>query len=1420
MNGSGRLPTVNITFNPGGLTFPDTQIGSNSPQDVVVIRNNSANDLNFGPGSFFITGPNANSFEINQPSPGTCVLGGGLFTLAAGANCTVRLRFTPGGQNQGPRSGALAILYSVGGGNPVARSVPLNGIATTPKGTAAIATPPANTNFPDTPLNGFSTKVVIFTNTGIGSVDVTGIFSNGGNSGEFTVDSTNCNVAPIVPNGTCQAIVRFTPVAPVGATQSSALRFTYEAVNTNVVGVPADVQLQGLVAAALQPTAEFIPTGFNFGNMIIGQMSAPKLFTFTNTGPLQVIVATAPTTFGNLDFPIAANPPGDCFVGLVLESGQSCETYVSFAPQAAGGVGPRNGYLSITLNGGNVITAQLSGVAVESGLIVSTFGENFGQVIVGSASGQRQIIITNPGTNPNTVGPLAITKGGTNPTDFEVDTNTCAPNKTLLPTESCSIFVRFKPGTPGEKEALIGITVGTVTGQYIVILSGQAVEPKLTISAPGYANGELNFGAFPIGAFSDLRPVTITNSSTNAVTLDTDFTAGAGNFTVDQTACDGKTLGTNESCTLYVRFTPQAGPGEKFGTVTVDTAGLAGSYVITLHGTAVAPVLTVNTPVDGILDFGQKVINQSPSAPQSITITNNTGATLTGLTYIPNADPAFLIDNGTCGTTLTPGQSCTINVRFQPTTAGNKSGTIVIDGDNIDGSYNFFLYGVGIEPGLLITGPNLVNGQVDFGSQPIGSLSARQEIVVTNTTTGALTVNTNGINLLPFFVINDSLCNGKTLAPGESCSIFVRFFPTNIGPRLAVLSITTPGLTGSYVVTLRGVGTQPQVTVSQTTLNFGSQQVGTTSATKVVTITNVSGQPFQINVVGATTPDYLISADQCSNRLLTTSGAGSTCTFEVSFRPTSGGTKNAEINIDGVNLVGAPLPATYVVRLEGIGFTSQVSADPVAINFPDQTVGTTSQPLRATLRNNTNGSLQVTSVSLPAGPGLFNGDYSLRNNFCQNGVNPTTLAPGGTCTVDIVFTPSDQGQRPAILRFATDAAGSAHDVPITGTGTFVVAVFEASAVDFGPQVINTTSVAQTIKVTNRGPGDLLIAQNGVTVTGPNAADFVITFNDGCAGALAPNASCSVQVKFTPSALGARQASLSFATNAAGNPNQVPLTGTGTPVPAYAVTINTVGNGCTTTVSPAGPYQGNALVTLTAQFNPATTVFIGWTLDGSYVGFANPLDFHVNNSSHNVLATCTPRPAFSDVNGGTPYNEAIVQLAARGVIKGLGDGSFGPGQGIVRAQMAAITVRLAGWSNLSRQNIFTDRCIPAGCVDDELWNAVAVTAAFQVARGYEDNTYRPFDPVANIQAVAFITRTMVKLGYWQFQPDDVTLYPNVQQGTGHRVDIATYVHYAGAVPGTANPTNAWPAWDQNATRAYLAGIYWQAYASYFGTDLVP
>ncbi|CAA9584952.1 MAG: hypothetical protein AVDCRST_MAG88-3805, partial [uncultured Thermomicrobiales bacterium] len=54
----------------------------------------------------------------------------------------------------------------------------------------------------------------------------------------------------------------------------------------------------------------------------------------------------------------------------------------------------------------------------------------------------------------------------------------------------------------------------------------------------------------------------------------------------------------------------------------------------------------------------------------------------------------------------------------------------------------------------------------------------------------------------------------------------------------------------------------------------------------------------------------------------------------------------------------------------------------------------------------------------------------------------------------------------------------------------------------------------------------------------------------------------------------------------------------------------------------------------------------------------------------------------------------------------------------------------------------------------------------------------------------------------------------------RQDLATYVHYAGPVRGTATATQHWAGWDQPASRAWFAFAQWQALDSYFGVDRVP
>jgi glucose/arabinose dehydrogenase len=182
-------------------------------------------------------------------------------------------------------------------------------------------------------------------------------------------------------------------------------------------------------------------------------------------------------------------------------------------------------------------------------------------------------------------------------------------------------------------------------------------------------------------------------------------------------------------------------------------------------------------------------------------------------------------------------------------------------------------------------------------------------------------------------------------------------------------------------------------------------------------------------------------------------------------------------------------------------------------------------------------------------------------------------------------------------------------------------------------------------------------------------------------------------------------------------------------------------------------------------------------------------------------------AFADVPPSDPGYEAISELAARGVIQGYGDGTFGPADISLRVQMAALIVRAMGWGGEAGSNPFPDR----GAVDDELWRAVGILAARGVALGYEDGTYDPAGPVLHIQVVSFISRAMVERGYWAAATaDDPTIYPNVQIAARDRLDLITYVRNAGAIPDRPATAN-WDDWGTPASRGWFARLLWQALA---------
>ena len=1395
LNGQATAtPQRTATLTPGTFDFGTVVTGQNGLIKDFVLTNTST--------TLDLVVPDAATIQQGAEENFTILSDGcanpGPRTLAPGGTCTIQVRFNPA--STGLKSGTLSVAITDGGvvnaslfGTAITNSFTIN---------------PTQLAFDDQASGTASLpKTITITNTSAGTLDIGAIT---GPTANFVVVGDVCSNKTLPVGGTCTFGVVF---APTGTA-------TGPVVNTLTIAVPngatppVTVNLTGNVTAAPQGAVTIDPAAFNFGTSQVLTPTLPHTFTLTNNGTKAVTVSAVALGGDNPDnFSLIL---GNNCTGAVLDPGQSCSVQVVFRPTA---VGALQATLSFTTDApGSPTRAALYGVGISPRVTVTAPANgrlDFGNVQVGTQSTTQRITVTNSSNGP-------ITFAATTPpaAQYFIVNDTCA-TKTIEAGGTCTIDVLFAPTAVGPQPNAVTINTTAVgsapAGTYVVALYGVGITPNVAISGP--TNGRLDFGNVQVGTQSAAQQVTLTNSTTGPITFGTTTGSTSPAFIVTNDHCAGQTLPASGTCTFDVYFAP-TGAGAQSADITFITGGV--TYTITAYGVGITSQVNI-APNGGSLTFADTQVG-TQSAAQTITLTNGSGGPITVGTL--GITGQYLAFNDRCtGQTIPAGGTCTLGVIFAPTAVGPQNGTVTIPVGT--STYVVNLYGVGITAVA-----TLDQFQLDFGDVLVGAESATKTVTLTNRSAGPLSLGAV-TSADPRFVVSVDNCSNTTVGIGGTCTFTVVFRPDQTGGIVNAQINVNAAATGTtlpspLIITVKGVGITAAATFSPVKLDFGNQPTNTPSGTQTITFTNSSGGPITITgatIIGTTqTPttsapnDFQIVGNFCAprNGAQVVLPANGSCTISFFFQPAATGQRTALLQII-TNSNGSP----FTALLAGVGTTSSVSIAPGSLDFGQQQVGVQSNPQTITVVNPTNGPLTISSVTLA---GTNPGEYILSNDNCTNAVLGNGAGGRVSCTVDVSFKPTSQGPKSAVARFVTSAPGGQLDVTLLGSGFLPVPALQAAAVDFGNQVVNTTSVAQTVTVTNRGPGTLQI--DNVSITGANAGDFKILFNNGCAGQLAPNQSCQVQVNFTPTALGQRQAFLTFNTNAAGNPNQTLLTGNGTPTPTYTTTVNmagvsgnVAGSGCTTSISPAGPYQGNQQVTLTAQYNPATTVFIGWTLDGTFVGFANPLTFNVNNSSHNVVATCTPKPGFNDVNSGTPYNDAIIQMTARGFIRGYGDGNFGPGNGILRAQMAGITTRLAGWSNIVKPNIFTDRCIASGCVDDELWNSVAVTAFFQVARGYEDNTYRPFDPVANIQAVAFITRTMVKLGYWQFQPDNTQIYPNINAGTGHRIDISTYYHYAGAVPGT-NPANNWNEWDQNSTRAYFAGIYWQAYQSYFGVDRVP
>jgi hypothetical protein len=195
------------------------------------------------------------------------------------------------------------------------------------------------------------------------------------------------------------------------------------------------------------------------------------------------------------------------------------------------------------------------------------------------------------------------------------------------------------------------------------------------------------------------------------------------------------------------------------------------------------------------------------------------------------------------------------------------------------------------------------------------------------------------------------------------------------------------------------------------------------------------------------------------------------------------------------------------------------------LSFGPQLVGTASPTQAATLTNTGSSPVVISSIAT-------NGDFS-QSNTCGS-----SLAAGAKCSLTVTFAPSQPGPRSTSITAADDTAGSPHLLSLSGIGltSGPNASLSTSTLTFGGELVGATSPASSLTLSNYGTATL-----DITSIAANAS-FGDTYT--CGASLASAASCTINVTFTPTAVGSVAGMLSVADNAPGSPQIVSLTGTG------------------------------------------------------------------------------------------------------------------------------------------------------------------------------------------------------------------------------------------------------------------------------------
>lgn len=554
-------------------------------------------------------------------------------------------------------------------------------------------------------------------------------------------------------------------------------------------------------------------------------------------------------------------------------------------------------------------------------------------------------------------------------------------------------------------------------------------------------------------------------------------------------------LAAGATCALAVSFTPSA-TGPRNATLLIESGSVNSTLSIPLTGTG--------------LSLSGGPVTLSPSSltftlagvPQNVIVSNN------GTTSVAIGSISVSIGSQTnnCGSILAAQSICTIAVEADSLTASPlnaTTGTLTVI-DSADSGTQTLPVSIPLSSATFSAAP------LNFGDWALGITSPLQTVTATAnsayTTVPPITGSITGPQASDFVFAGIGGCFTFR------CQQSITFTPSGPGSRTATFVTNY----GNVALSGNGIADGPSVTITPYTPVVSA--VGVSAAPSTLTIVNNGSTPLNLSstVTGANASDFAVTGSFCNGTL----NPSNNCTLNIVFTPSQVGVRTATLA-----LTDSTSGVSKAFSLNATGTPMAPTLTPNVLTFANTDVGSMS-------------AAQTVMVSAPNGDPVGFQPSSGNNDFVLSAGTCATQTP---CQISINFKPTRIGSISASYVAVDLATTVASQLTLFGHGGISAVALSSSSLTFSPRALGTTSLPQTLTLTNTG--DAVLTISAVTFIGANAGDFPIEGNT-CGNSVAAGGNCTISVSFSPSASGSRSATLQVVSNAASSPDSIQLLGTG------------------------------------------------------------------------------------------------------------------------------------------------------------------------------------------------------------------------------------------------------------------------------------